>query len=75
MLTMREQTKILKDVILGTPAPAAESDEARQFRKHCEHDAATARANGHMLEIPFMPDEDDEEGGEGAPPETFRHSE
>lgn len=63
MLTMRQQTAILKQVILGSAAPAAENDEARQWRRHCERDVAECRAKGMMPEIPFMPDEDDEEGG------------
>ena len=72
MLTMPQRNRILKDVILGTPASQAEDDEARQWRKHCEHDVAKCKEQGFMPEIPFDVDDEDSEGGEGAPPETFR---
>jgi hypothetical protein len=52
MLTFTEQTEIYKQAILGIAGPAAESQEAAEYRVSCERDVRKAKNDGIMLDFP-----------------------
>lgn len=55
-LTKTQRERILRDVVLGVPAPDGESEAARQWREQCRYDVARCKEQGYMPEIPFDPD-------------------
>ncbi len=52
-LTYSDQTRILKKVILGVPAPDDESIEAAAWRKECYADVQEAYRQGYSPKVYF----------------------